>query len=97
MKKIDLRIIRAAAGVLRVVSHPDRLRLVEALEHKKKTVTELMGELGLGQVAVSKHLAILRRHGIVRSETVSNFRLYFISYRNVINVLNCVRKHGRRK
>ncbi len=94
MKKIDIRNIMNAARVLRVIGHPDRLRIVEALEGSSKTVKELMKELKLSQVSVSKHLAELKKHHIVRSEAVSNFRHYSISYKNVIHVLNCLRTHG---
>lgn len=94
MKKISIQAIRNAARVLRVIGHPDRLRIVEALEADAKSVTLLMKELGLPQAVVSKHLAVLKRHGIVRSAAASNFRHYSIAYRNVINVLNCVRTHG---
>ena len=94
MKKIDIHTIQNAARVLRVIAHPDRLRLVEALEGSSKSVKELTKELKLSQVCVSKHLSLLKKQGIVRSEAVSNFRHYSITYRNVINVLNCLRSHG---
>lgn len=94
MRKIDIQAIRNAARVLRVIGHPDRLRIVEALEKSSKSVSELMKELGLSQVAVSKHLSVLKKQGIVRSEAVSHFRHYSIAYRNVISVLNCLRSHG---
>ncbi len=97
MKKIDIQVIQNPAKVLRVIGHPDRLRIVEALEKSSKSVTELMRELDLSQVAVSKHLGVLKREGIVRSEAVSNFRHYSIAYRNVIHVLNCLRTYGGKK
>jgi DNA-binding transcriptional ArsR family regulator len=56
-----------------------------------------MSELGLTQVAVSKHLGVLKREGIVRGEAVSNFRHYSIAVRNVIHVLNCLRSYGGKK
>ena len=95
MKKIDIQNIRNAARILRVIGHPDRLRIVEALETSSKSVTGLMRELRLSQVSVSKHLSILKKQSIVRSEAVSNFRHYSIAYPNVIHVLNCLRSQGR--
>lgn len=94
MRRIELKDIRAAARILRVIGHPDRLRIVEALEGSPRTVKELMSELSLAQVAVSKHLAALRKGGIVQSRAVSNFRHYSIVYRNVVQVLKCLRSHG---
>ncbi len=86
MKKIDIHYLRNAARVLRVIGHPERLRIVEALERSSKSVTELMKELRLPQVAVSKHLAVLKRERIVRSEAVSNFRHYSIIYPNITHI-----------
>lgn len=97
MKKIDIQNIRNAARVLRVIGHPDRLRIVEALQYSSKSVKQLMHELRLSQVSVSKHLGVLKRQGIVGSKVASNFRHYSIIYRNVINVLDCVRSHGGNK
>ena len=94
MKKIDIKNMRNAARVLRVIGHPDRLRIVEALGRSSKSVKELMKELGLSQVNVSKHLAALKKNRIVRSQAVANFRHYTITHRNVIHVLNCLRSHG---
>ena len=94
MKKIDIQTIRKAARVLRVIGHPDRLRIVEALEKSSRSVKELMKDLNLSQVSVSKHLAALKKNRIVQSEAVSNFRHYSITYRNAIHILNCLRSHG---
>ncbi len=94
MKKIELQNIRNAARVLRAIGHPERLRIVEALEGSSKSVKVLMRELGLSQVSVSKHLAELKKHRIVRSRAESNFRHYSITYPNVIHILNCLRTHG---
>ena len=94
MRKIDPRAIRQAARILRVIGHPDRLRIVEELEGGGRTVTDLMRVLRLGQVEVSKHLAAMKRQGIVESRAKANFRTYTVKYRNVINVLDCLRKHS---
>lgn len=97
MKKLDLKVIRHAAAVLRVIGHPDRLRIVEALEGEAKPVKALVEELGLSQVLVSKHLAVLKDKGIVSCRAAANLRFYSIAYPNVIHVLNCVRSHGGKK
>ncbi len=94
MKKIDITTIQKAAVILKAIGHKDRLRIVEALEKHPKTVSQLMKEIRLAQVPVSKHLAILKAKQIVQSKGEGTFRYYSISYRNVINVLNCLRQHG---
>lgn len=96
MKKIPLTVerLRRAARVLRCLAHPDRLRLVECLEHRERPVNELVERLGIGQAAVSKHLAVLRREGLVRGKVSRNYRYYSIAHPHVVGVLDCVRKHG---
>ena len=87
--------LKQAARVLKCIAHPDRLRLVECLERQKLPVNELMRRLGLSQAVVSKHLAVLRRGGILQSEIHGNYRYYTVRYTNVLNVLDCMRKHGK--
>ncbi len=94
MKRIDSQTIVNAARILRVIGHPDRLRIVEALEKSSKSVKELMKDLRLSQVSVSKHLAILKKQHIVGSQVRAHFRHYSITYSNVIRILNCLRSHG---
>lgn len=94
MKRIDSQTIVNAARILRVIGHPDRLRIVEALEKSSKSVKELMKDLRLSQVSVSKHLAILKKQRIVGSQVRAHFRHYSITYPNAIRILNCLRSHG---
>lgn len=96
-KKLTSDIMRRAAKVLRCISHPDRLRIVECLEGHALSVGELTGKLKLEQAVVSKHLAVLRKSGIVAGEVRGNFRYYSIAYPNVINVLDCMRRHGGKR
>ncbi len=96
-KKLDLRTVQKAAGVLRCISHPHRLRIVECLEDKRLPVGEIVRRLGAGQAEVSKHLGVMRRQGIVSSEVRGNFRYYAIAYPNVVHVLDCMRRHTGEK
>ncbi len=92
--RLNIVLLKKASQVLRCISHPDRLRLVERLEGRELSVNELMRELGLAQAVVSKHLAVLKRGGIVRSLARANRRYYSVAYPNVLNILDCLRKHG---
>ena len=92
--KLTVERVHQAAKVLKCIAHPDRLRLVECLETKELSVNELVVKLKRNQAVVSKHLAVLRRGGIVQRKIHGNFRYYSICYANVLNVLDCMRKHG---
>ena len=56
-----------ACELLKAMANEWRLMILCQLSEGEKTVSELQGALGLGQSALSQHLAILRREKIVRS------------------------------
>jgi ArsR family transcriptional regulator len=57
-----------AARYLRVLGHPVRLKMVEALRSRSWCVCELAAHLGLHKSAASKHLSQLRDIGVVGLE-----------------------------
>lgn len=54
-----------AAEFLRVLASPHRLMVVCVLIEGERTVGELNARIALGQSALSQHLAVLRRAGVV--------------------------------
>lgn len=53
------------AEFFRALAHPVRIRILESLGGKERSVQELQRVLDLDQPAVSQHLAVLRGKGIV--------------------------------
>jgi DNA-binding transcriptional ArsR family regulator len=58
------------------VAEPRRRQILDALAAGERPVNELVGELGLGQPQVSKHLRVLREVGAVRVRSDGRRRLY---------------------
>jgi DNA-binding transcriptional ArsR family regulator len=56
-----------AAGVLKLLADPTRLKIVWALLHGEHSVNELADHVGARPPAVSQHLAKLRAAGLVRA------------------------------
>jgi DNA-binding transcriptional ArsR family regulator len=56
-----------AAGVLKLLADPTRLKIVWALLHGEHSVNELADHVGARPPAVSQHLAKLRAADLVRS------------------------------
>ncbi|MGQ9513114.1 ArsR/SmtB family transcription factor [Thermodesulfitimonas sp.] len=56
-----------AAGVLRALGHPLRLKIVEFLREGERCVCEIIPAVGAGQSVVSKHLLVLRQAGILEA------------------------------
>ena len=53
------------AGVLKVLGHPIRLKIVAGLCTKECNVKHIWECLGLPQATVSQHLALLKNKGII--------------------------------
>ncbi|MFN3473369.1 MAG: ArsR/SmtB family transcription factor [Blastomonas sp.] len=64
------------ATVLRQISHPDRIRLIQELRVGGQTVNELAIGLDLSPTRLSQHLAVLRSLGLVKLESVAQKRVY---------------------
>lgn len=61
--------VRRAAGLFKILSHPDRLRLACALgDGRATTQKSLVEELGWPQSTTARHLAALRHAGLVVAE-----------------------------
>ena len=60
LRGIDPKQLARAADTIRLLGHPDRLKIVEVLEYGESTVSEIQEKLGLPQAIVSQHLANLR-------------------------------------
>lgn len=68
--------LRETADLLAAFAHPIRLQLLEQLRSGQQGVGELVHEVQLAQPVVSRHLAILRRAGVVRCERVGREKIY---------------------
>ena len=63
-------VYRLKAELFRTLGHPARVRLLELLGARERTVGELQDALGLDSSGVSQHLSALRRHGLLESRKV---------------------------
>ena len=80
-----------AADVIKVVGHPDRLKILEFLEDGEKSVGEIQDGLGLAQAIVSQHLAKVRGWDIVESRRDGIHVYYRIIEEKVRHILDCIR------
>ncbi|MEE4289950.1 MAG: metalloregulator ArsR/SmtB family transcription factor [Erythrobacter sp.] len=70
-----LIVSKELAELLKLLAHPDRLRLIEELRLGEKDVTGIAAALDLPPTRISQHLASLRAHRLVeeRREGRSHF------------------------
>ncbi|HVM68206.1 MAG TPA: metalloregulator ArsR/SmtB family transcription factor [Gaiellaceae bacterium] len=61
---------------LQALADPTRRRIVELLAERERGVTELHAHFPISQPAVSRHLRVLREHGLVRVRPDARRRIY---------------------
>jgi DNA-binding transcriptional ArsR family regulator len=59
-----------------VLSDGSRRQILDLLLERERSVTELVGSLGMSQPAVSKHLRVLRDAGLVKVRVDAQKRWY---------------------
>jgi DNA-binding transcriptional ArsR family regulator len=90
-KELNPESLEKAAGMLKAIAHPVRIKIMEYLEDgKKRTVTEIHNQLGIEQSTASHHLGILKDKGVLASKREGKNTWYFLKYENLKTVLNCI-------
>ena len=64
------------ARALRALADADRLKLVQCLQQRPHTVSELADRLGTNLARISHHLAVLRHARLVRDEKQGKYVVY---------------------
>ncbi len=77
------------AKVLKTLANESRLLIVDRLSSGECTVGELTELIGSDQSTVSKHLAMLRSHGIVEDRREGNNVYYTLLTPCVLNFFTC--------
>lgn len=79
-----------AAECLRVLAHPDRLRLVDLLIRKRFTVGDLAEYIGLPPAVASGHLRLLQRCGLLRPERKGRTVTYVVAEPCLKKIMACI-------
>jgi ArsR family transcriptional regulator len=93
----DPSILERQANIFSSLASPARIAIVRALADRDMSVTdlvELLVELDCGcsmeRTNVSKHLAVLRRAGILSSHGDAQKRIYSLEARCLVEAIDCV-------
>jgi ArsR family transcriptional regulator len=66
------------AGLLRVIAHPARLAILEALAKRSRCVKDINSLVPLPQPYLSQHMAALRKAELVASHSDGPLRCYYV-------------------
>lgn len=94
---MEEKILKLEAEIFRALAHPVRLKIVEYLKDREKCVCEIFPYLKMEQSHVSKHLAILRKAGIVDIRREGKNIFYKLKNQQVIELFNCVKNVLRKE
>jgi ArsR family transcriptional regulator len=88
-KPSERPIFEQQARLLKALAHESRLLIIDRLSEGECSVSELITLLGAGPSTVSKHLAVLRAHGIVADRREGNVVYYTLLTPCVCNFFAC--------
>ena len=80
----------ARARIIKAMSHPTRLFMVDELSRGERCVCELTEMVGDDISTISKHLSILKSAGIVADEKRGTRVFYSLRVPCVLNFFSCV-------
>ena len=80
----------ARAKIMKAMSHPSRLFILEELSQGERCVCELTEMIGADVSTVSKHLSILKNAGIVDTDKRGTQVYYRLIAPCVLNFFSCV-------
>jgi DNA-binding transcriptional ArsR family regulator len=63
-------------NALEALSDPTRRQIVELLAERERNAGEIAAEFPVSRPAVSRHLRVLREHGLVQTRTEGQQRVY---------------------
>jgi len=78
------------AKIFNALAEPVRLEILEYLRDGERCVCEIIPHLGIAQPLVSRHLAILKRCGLVKVRKQGNRRFYSTTHPAIYRVIDTV-------
>ena len=77
------------ANLFKALAHPARIRVLEILSANvtPTAVSTILAETELEATLLSQHLAVLKRHNVVRAERVGNAVYYELAHPSISELL----------
>jgi ArsR family transcriptional regulator len=83
---------RFKAEFFRALGHPARLRILELLRERERTVSELQAELAIEGSSVSQQLSVLRARNIVETRRAGTSVYYSVRDPQIFQLLDVARE-----
>lgn len=89
-EKYNYEIFKLKADLCKTFSDPNRLIILNELGSGEKSVGELMNVLSIPQAVVSRHLALMRNKGVVKTRRQGTNVFYSLTDMKIIDACNMV-------
>jgi ArsR family transcriptional regulator len=90
-QQLTQEVTQLHADLCSALADPSRILLLYALVEKPRTVNELTSEVGILQPAASRHLKVLREHGLVHATRQGQHVEYSLTDPRLIEALDILR------
>ncbi len=80
------------AEICAALAEPKRILLLYVIHKRPRSVSTLAKEVGISQPTASRHLKVLREHGLVRAVRIGQSVEYHITDPRLINALDALRE-----
>ena len=87
---MSLEALERAAGCLRTLAHPHRLRIVQMLLRGRYPVGELAEACGIPSHMASEHLRLMQHCGLLSSSKEGRKAFYEIAEPHLANIMACI-------
>ena len=94
MVKIQLNIdkLEMAASKLRAIAHPMRIAIIDLLNERQLSVTEIYERLNIEQASASHHLNILKSKGVLTSRRNGKKIFYSLKNQTLTEIIDCINR-----
>lgn len=90
---MEQAVIKQVSQIFKVLSDPNRLKVLLLLKDGEKNVGALIDELGMEQSAVSHQLKLLRENHIVKSRREGKTVYYSLDDHHILDILDQTFEH----
>ena len=90
--KLDINKLEIAASKLRAIAHPMRIAIIDLLQEKELSVTEIYVRLDIEQASASHHLNILKTKGVLVSKRRGKKNFYSLKNQILSEIIDCINR-----
>jgi DNA-binding transcriptional ArsR family regulator len=99
--RVEAEQLERAAAMLKVLSHPKRLAIVDLLGKSKSkdhqmSVTEIYQALDIPQAIASQHLITLKDRGVLKSSKVGTKIYYSLAVPQLLKIIDTLEDYSGR-